>query len=256
MSETWIDNTKQNLNFSHFMNHQHILSPATRESKMGRARGGLLVYYAKEYKVEKLYVTEDFIFLIVNINSKKVIIGSVYANPNSNFENFLSNLDNLIYECSLRFPNSPMIIGGDFNAKIGNLNQLGENFLLQSTNLYNNRSSLFEEINKRGKLLVEYFEKNGFIVVNGRTKKDNPAQTTYLSRIGSSIIDFVWVNSMGTQILEDLEILEVPTGSDHFPLAVTLIDGHYFGVEKKKKIFITNGMKIKLKNIRKTSLTQ
>ncbi|XP_044589182.1 uncharacterized protein LOC123268266 [Cotesia glomerata] len=63
---------------------------------------------------------------------------------------------------------------------------------------------------------------NGLILLNGRTPSDSPAQHTFCSSAGKSVIDLVWANLTGIHLINDLQILPEGTLSDHFAVEVTL----------------------------------
>lgn len=90
------------------------------------------------------------------------------------------------------------IIGGDFNARLGSLNQLCDE-ICDSTHLTGFRHSLDTKINKPGKVLTNMMESLGFLILCGRTTSDTPAQ--FINKNGMSIPDHVWVNEA---ILEDI----------------------------------------------------
>lgn len=115
-----------------------------------------------------------------------------------------------------------LLIGGDFNSKVGDLNNFPEGFLSDS-NLLDTRTSTDNNINARGRLLSNFMSDHGLVLLNGRTSSDHPAKITFCSHQGSSIIDLVWVNIEDVDKIIDLEITYNSTLSDHFPVLVTLL---------------------------------
>uniref|UniRef100_T1I8Q2 Endonuclease/exonuclease/phosphatase domain-containing protein n=1 Tax=Rhodnius prolixus TaxID=13249 RepID=T1I8Q2_RHOPR len=65
-------------------------------------------------------------------------------------------------------------------------------------------------------------ELNSFVLVNGRTLRDTPSQFTYVSPQGQSVVDLVWIDSLHLAEVRDLEVLDIVSGSDHFPVIVSL----------------------------------
>lgn len=59
-------------------------------------------------------------------------------------------------------------------------------------------------------------------MLNGCTFNDSPANFTFSSPQKTSIVDLVWVSSEALPIILDMQILQLTTLSDHFPLFVTL----------------------------------
>ncbi|KAK9501305.1 hypothetical protein O3M35_012043 [Rhynocoris fuscipes] len=107
-----------------------------------------------------------------------------------------------------------VIIGGDFNARVGSLNSL-ENEMFESSSLFANRCSQDPEINSRGVHLVNVMEDYGFVLCNGRTHSDTPANYTYFSKNGCSTLDLIWVSIGSIHIIHDLLIENICFISDH-----------------------------------------
>ncbi|XP_046597852.1 uncharacterized protein LOC124294788 [Neodiprion lecontei] len=137
-------------------------------------------------------------------------------NINTLLELFQSTLDETL--CS--FGHLRILLTGDFNARLGNLNSLPEEVTLGS-NLSPDRVSLDTVTNYRGQKLVECLENNSLILLNGRTLSDTPAQFT-CTHIGHSIVDFGWISSNGLKDIKDLEVIQEHNPSDHFPVLISL----------------------------------
>lgn len=84
----------------------------------------------------------------------------------------------------LNYPDLSFFIGGDFNSRVGDLNQLDSQLTLDNVNITNERENLDKFVNTRGKELTKCMESNSFMLLNGRTYRDNPAQFTYVSTKG------------------------------------------------------------------------
>lgn len=63
--------------------------------------------------------------------------------------------------------------------------------------------------------LVNMMEGLGFVVCNGRSPSDTPANFTFISSIGKSIIDLVWVNHVTISDITDFEVVNAVESSDH-----------------------------------------
>lgn len=59
--------------------------------------------------------------------------------------------------------------------------------------------------NQRGIDLCDFFEKNGYILLNGRTQDDNPAKFTFTSKNGCSVIDLVWCRLTSINEIKNME---------------------------------------------------
>lgn len=231
MSETWLTSTPNISSPFSSGDCAVIHSEAVRQFRRGRARGGLIVLVnASIYKLELIDRQENYIVVKIDSNKLNIIVCLVYVSPNEQFVNLLTKLDKVLYEVSLKYPDQVIIVGGDFNAKIGNLNQIKEYSIFENSSLSWIRSSVIQEENKKGKILVELFEENGFFVLNGRTKSDIPAQITYSDKGSSSILDLVWSNFEGAQLIKDLEVLHIPARSDHFPVVLTLFHENFSNI--------------------------
>ncbi|XP_015509342.2 uncharacterized protein LOC107216614 [Neodiprion lecontei] len=112
-------------------------------------------------------------------------------------------------------------MGGDFNARVGSQGSVHEDALLGSS-LHSTRSSLDTTHTARGSQLINFGDINGLILLNGRTPSDYPAQHTFCSSSGKSVIDLVWVDLAGANLIDDLQTMSEATTSDHFPVVATL----------------------------------
>lgn len=224
VSETWLEQQPRSSFFNFKFDGHTIYSEATRDSTKGTAKRGLFITYPNNLQIETLYKNENLIFVKANYECYEIIIGSVYLYPICDINMSLSDISEKIYDVSMRYPGSCLKIGGDFNCKIGNLNQLEKEVIGNNTYILNNRSSLLSEENIRGKKLVKCFEMNGLFVLNGRSVSDLPAQCTFLNRNGTSVIDLAWISTLSLQIVKDFEVMKVTTGSDLFPIVITLCD--------------------------------
>lgn len=151
-----------------------------------------------------------------------MILGLVYFPPNLNIEAPLAEISDIISVTNSAYKDIPIIIGGDFNCRVGELNNLLD---LQYDNLSRLsliRSSLDTFSNPRGQKLNDLMESNNFLLLNGRTPGDTPANYTYLSKNGASVIDLVWINITHTDLVYDYHVALRPTQSDHFPTVLTL----------------------------------
>lgn len=167
-------------------------------------------------------------WLVVQISSDafKCIIGAVYFHPEDNISETLQCFRDVIDNIQLQFYECPIILGGDFNARVGVPEVLPEE-LLVGTALDSCGETTDETLNRRGALLNEWMSDFNFVLVNGRSVSDCPAKITFRRNQSKSIIDLVWVNIAGLSIIRDLEVLPQVTFSDHFPVLLSLCDVGY-----------------------------
>lgn len=125
-----------------------------------------------KYKYEIIKITQQCIFPIIHSSKIKFILGTIYLKPDSNLDIFCSEFNNLIAFINNKYFDCPLIVGGDFNARIGNLNQLNQFLLPRNCKMSFLRSNVDKIINKRGRELVRCMEENGCFVFNERSSGD------------------------------------------------------------------------------------
>jgi hypothetical protein len=192
---------------------------AVRDRSRGRGKGGIIIFVKEHANLvfETMYTSELWM-AVRAINTRKeieFILICVYLSPNLQteccvdmFHDFMENLVNANEE------NTKIIVMGDFNARIGQLNQLDENYPTFG-GIANERISIDNKINGRGHLLVETMEKFGFFVLNGRTTGDTPGQLTCFTYNGVSAVDLVWTNATGYFEDLDMEVENLTAESTH-----------------------------------------
>lgn len=193
--------------------------PANKSKSSGRASGRLCILTDENLvKAPKVCATDDsFIALKCIINKIEYLIVNVYLKPViiDLFEAKLDLIFSFLKDSLSQFEGT-VVIGGDFNARIGAVNQTTIE-ITSDTEFQHERSSLDITLNKQGKLLIERFELLGLTVLNGRSASDRFGSPTFLSPNGSSTIDFVWPNYIGLHTLIDFAVLNLGQ-SDHLPI--------------------------------------
>lgn len=152
----------------------------------------------------------------VKLREIVLTVGVVYFRPNLDFVQALELLQQAIEDVEDRAGNEIIIIGGDFNARVGEANLLPEE-IVENTCLFTNVTNSDKMINLRGPALIDCMESKGYILLNGRTPSDRPAQPTFHSKVGASVIDLAFVNVSNASEIKDFGIIPVATLSDHFP---------------------------------------
>uniref|UniRef100_T1HXG9 Endo/exonuclease/phosphatase domain-containing protein n=1 Tax=Rhodnius prolixus TaxID=13249 RepID=T1HXG9_RHOPR len=110
-----------------------------------------------------------------------------------------------------------IIIAGDLNARISNLNSFYDDIFMNSS-FHGIRYTLDTVINSQGNRIIEIMEDFGMLICNGRSNADRRASYTYISRNGCSVIDHIWINSLFLDSQLDFEVLKIPEISDHLPV--------------------------------------
>lgn len=152
-----------------------------------------------------LYKDDFLIILKLAEGFNIIILGLIYWRPGKMYDLYLDTLTEIIEDLSGEYGEYPVILGGDFNSRIGHSNQLSSE-VTENSCLLSYRDSLDSIFNKRGKKLVEMMEESGMIVFNGRSPSDFPAQFTFISQQGRSTIDLVWGNISSLDICVDLSV--------------------------------------------------
>ncbi|XP_029164823.1 uncharacterized protein LOC114936023 [Nylanderia fulva] len=124
------------------------------------------------------------------------------------------------------------IIGGDFNARTGNLGgrvEIGE----EEGEEGKGRKSRDTKVNGEGRRLVKKLEEKGWAIMNGGIAGDEEGGWAYMGPNGKSVIDYIIGNEEVREEIRKLEIGE-RMDSDHMPLIVWL-EGKGGGGERKGK---------------------
>lgn len=148
-----------------------------------------------------------------------IIIIAVYFHLDLDINGQLSDMQTLINDLNNTHHHYLLIIGGDFNARVGNLGSSDED-LTYGTPLHYCRTLHDHIINHRGKILSEGLESLGFTLINGLSRSDLPNQMTFTNKNGSSVVDLIWVNSSSLHLVKDMRVDELITNSDHFPVTI------------------------------------
>lgn len=222
LCETWLATTKFYLPKALDI-FDVISTPATREQSIGRPSGGLMIFLKRSVvtNIEVLSSTSWWMFIKVKINHESYIIVSVYWKPNvdsSIIDLFKQELTDLY----LNNMNTKFIVGGDFNCRISSLNSFDEDVMFENSKLSGIRESYDKVLNKKGERLLKIMEDVGFIVCNGRFNKDLPARFTFIGKLGCSVIDLIWINSLLINACLEFEVKFVSAHSDHLLIVLYL----------------------------------
>ena len=187
---------------------------------MGRASGGQLIFVNNRTFASKLiFANDQFLFIELKKDNFKLVVGTVYISPLADTELALSNLDTHLNFIQSNYIKYPILVEGDFNARLGDLNQLDSNIYI-SPFLNNSRKNLDVTCNARGKELTDLME---HFVLNGRSMSDPCGGYTYTDTQDKSTVDLAWVNSCASEICTDFEIRYAVQPSDHFPVCVKIV---------------------------------
>ena len=253
-----------------------------KHKKSKRNSGGILICYKKCLSGSIVIIdktTENMIWFkikkeFLNIN-QDVIIGGIYISPINSSYTKSSDIDifEKIQEKIMTFSqNDYVLFGGDFNARVGNMQDFIEENdedieLLNLPQQYQIdrykklRSNQDQHKNAYGEKLIELAISSKMKILNGRILGDLLGKYTYLGYNGISAVDYVLGSEklLMENYIHSFEVEELTLLSDHRPISVTL---HYNATNKNKEKKNTNSTtkrrKVVLKNyeIYKTELNK
>lgn len=220
--ETWISDKAFKLP-NLFNEYEMYVSEAIKTHTRGRASGGIMILIHKNLSESVLIeISRYWLFVGIKINKLFLIIGTIYLPPLCDIETCLEQLHFILVKIHNKFPEGYIVLYGDFNCRVGNLNTL-EDDVFENTSLYGLRTVMDSYINRRGKLLAELMETLGFFLCNGRSITDRPANFTYVSKIGKSTIDLVWINEPLFTTFYDMSVTPLSPVFDHLLCTVTFM---------------------------------
>lgn len=221
LCETWYT-SKMSVHPTLRNSYSVIDSVAIRERSRGRASGGLAIYYLNQFTARVLDVSPWWIICQFFCQSVNFVLCLVYFKPSLELNMALEMFQLAISEVLESHRGVPIIICGDFNARVGSL---GESFseIIGFSDLHEHHASLDIVRNGRGVNLLDFMNINSFILLNGRTCSDHPAHFTYCSMGGKSAIDLFWCSAGDISIVSDLRVLDdCLCPSAHFPVQMHL----------------------------------
>ena len=129
-----------------------------------------LIPFVTEFKM----INDRLIWIHMNILSTEYVIISAYGptcedflkhkNEETEYQIFMTMLDNLIKSIKTNFPSAVIIIGGDFNARIGKV-EVDEEIVDEKLNNFIG-DKLSKERNNAGEHLIDFCVTHKFAVVN------------------------------------------------------------------------------------------
>lgn len=205
LTETWLyEGNPLLLTAEKIYNYNHVFIPAIRSAEVGRYKGGISIYYKKSgFKWEKIFSDDNTLTGIITVVNTSFIIMVSYVSPADNFDIFAENLCDKLGWLQESY-DLPIFIGGDFNARIAELNQIDQNLYLTSK-ISCVRNSKDKTVNSRGKKLLNIMDHHNFILLNGRSLSDSNGNFTYFDTQGKSVNDLIWTNLNSLNYVEDLD---------------------------------------------------
>lgn len=200
-----------------------------KRKEEGKSKGGIILGKRKEWggekgiKIEQIKEEGVIVSRIKEGRGKEdVVIISIY---NSGNWKAIENAIKEIFEINRK---DNIIVGGDFNIRIeeegGWDEQIGEY----------NRKSKDKVIGLRARKLIDLVSEVGGRILNRASEGDSEGEYTYVGARGSSVIDYIFVNEVGYNIVNSFKVSE-RVESDHMPLIVELRIENTNGEERREK---------------------
>ena len=201
---------------------------ARRKSKKGRAMGGIIMGARKGVGIEGKCRAdkEGMMEVMIEREGERWRLVGVYINGEME-EKLEEKKEWMEEEGRIR-----TIIGGDFNARTGDLGgrvEMGG----EEGGVGKGRKSKDTRVNGEGRRMVKRLEEVGWAIMNGGVAGDEEGGWTYMGPNGKSVIDYVIGNEEVGEEIKKLEIGE-RMDSDHMPVIVW-IGGKGGGGERKGK---------------------
>lgn len=213
-----------------------LIKNRCRVNERGRFPGGLAIFYKTQFgdKVTEIHSNlQEIMWVMFEDNDTVFLLGVVYLHPESSVManiDFFNQLTEEIINLTHRYPRAEIIIGGDWNARTGNTHDEDSTdadrySCTSGYDLLNTRLGVRENkdkvLNKYGKQFLKFVRDLDFIILNGRTKSDKDGEFTFVSKNGSSSVDYViatpkiWNEGMDLRVGDESQ-------SHHFPVEVQL----------------------------------
>lgn len=190
---------------------------AIRDKQRGRASGGIMLLFKDNVftNIEIIDNTDLWIIAKVTLKNSLFIIGCFYISPNLDNNSCLNLISEITETIVTTYNDTKIILIGDFNSKIGNLNQIETDNIFDNPNIYEKRSALIDKVNERGRKLVNLLECSGLYVLNGRTRGDVPSKPTFSNHMGQSTIDLAWCNLRFAEHISMFEVIHTLSNTGH-----------------------------------------
>ena len=207
-----------------------------RMGKRGRNPAGLAVFInSKISKYTKIINTDmdNLIWCLITLENTKILLGFIYNHPeNSPYanKNYFADLEEEIIKQQMQTGVVNIILMGDLNSRIGNLNDciaydscknvpLPDDYL-ECPNLPD-RINPDTHINAYGYKLIDFCKSNMLHVLNGRIVGDTPGNYTFVSQQGKSVIDYTLVSHSCSNLVKTFSVGD-RVESHHFPIITEL----------------------------------
>ena len=217
VSETWLHSNSPPL----FNLNNYTMLRADRKHRRG---GGVAIYINSlfsDYNVRHDVIFQEAEVMFIEIDIKKdknIIVGIIYRPPNSNFDTFLSDLENCLH--ILEPENKCVYLMGDFNIDLSNV--LSENITGNSNS--NSHCDKFLHL------------------LYSNTLRPHINKPTRRSAAASTIIDNIFSNITNKKVNSGLLYSDI---SDHLPI-FTMCDKTVHKNQLNQPVFFRNESKVNI----------
>lgn len=183
----------------------------------GRARGGIITGLRKnirEVNEELKREEEGVLGREVELEGRRWKIYTVYTGD-------IGKTKMAINERIAERQDGCVIVGGDFNARIGDW----DGWMMDEEGGTEKRRSKDKVTSGQGKLLCDWMRERGWYILNGNTKGDENGKFTYVGPRGATVIDYGITDRKGKEWVKEFRI-QTRTESDHMPVTINLGTGN------------------------------
>lgn len=235
LGETWVDDEFVITGFKGFFKVKN------KRGNRGRMPGGIALF-VKEGRGNQGTVVEnklqECLWVRVKYEELDLIVGVVYNQPRgSPYENknFFREFKGEIQEIRERVKGIPIIVMGDFNARVGDKDEgkeiEGDELEWQDVLeegrwdiLARKRQSKDKEVNRAGKDLLMVCREVDMIILNGRSPGDRGGEMTCIGSTGASVVDYILVDSATVESIQEMRV-DTRVESNHMPVVLRLKTG-------------------------------
>ena len=259
LSETWKEDGK--VTPAPFGYKAKYHNRKQKHAKAKRNSGGILILYKTELHDHiKVVNNKDENIIWVKISktfkglNRDLLLGTVYISPKTSEVNkrdsATDTLEVLYQQVSNFNEEDTIILGGDFNARIGNSvgrvteelefpgdRETGTTLMDERENDLSVRERVSEDkkINAQGQDFNDFCTSTDLCVLNGRTIGDLGGKLTYIGQRGCSTVDFALASkkARSSKCLQGFKVENLNIFSDHCPTTVTLVKNSTLAEEKE-----------------------
>ena len=245
LTETFIMNEFKNCLY--FKDYCIFTAKAKKLSLHGRSSGGVIVMVKRKLEkyIEKISTDLDNTIILklskdLMATTKDIMYIATYIPPcDSKFWNTCQNgygielLEKCMIDIADHHNNFFVLLNGDFNSRTANRNYTDidlEDPLHTKTDVYKSdvdaifsRNSNDDELNVFGEQLIEFCESFDCVILNGLKALDFDASFTYVSDMGSSVIDYFIMSCDFFRELVPISLaVKTCVESDHLPIELNM----------------------------------